>query len=125
MNYQQGFSLLEVLIALAILSFGLLGFAEAELWVLQTNRNTYFHSVAVNQINNMAEMFRSCVIKNQLEIGCVNNSSKEWQKENLAIFPKAQSHVMAFGSAWQIKLDWQTVGLGSKKYFSLQEIIQP
>lgn len=51
----RGFSLLEALIAVVILSVGLLGVAAMQLKSLQFSQNSYQRSVAISQANDAVE----------------------------------------------------------------------
>lgn len=53
--YERGFSLLEVLIALLVLSFGLLGIAALQTFSLQFNHQSYERTQATLLISDMAE----------------------------------------------------------------------
>lgn len=54
----QGFSLLEVLISIIILSFGLLGMVGLQATALQSNREARSQSVAASLARELAEMMR-------------------------------------------------------------------
>lgn len=58
-NRQTGFSLIEVLISIAILSFGLLGLVGLQAAALQGNRDARLQSSAVSLARELAEMMRS------------------------------------------------------------------
>ncbi|VTU28943.1 type IV pilus modification protein PilV [Variovorax sp. PBL-H6] len=53
-----GFSLIEVLVALVVLSFGLLGMVGMQAMALQNNREARLQSVAVDLARELAEMMR-------------------------------------------------------------------
>lgn len=55
---QQGFSLLEVLISVIILSFGLLGMVGLQAAALQANRDARLQSSALGLARELAEMMR-------------------------------------------------------------------
>ena len=57
--FQVGFSLLEVLIAVVILSFGLLGLAGLQANSLKNNHSAYLRSQAVWQAYDMADRMRA------------------------------------------------------------------
>jgi len=57
-NEASGFSLIEVLIALLVLSFGLLGMVGLQATALQNNREARLQSVAVDLARELAEMMR-------------------------------------------------------------------
>ena len=57
-NKQTGFSLLEVLISVAVLSFGLLGMVGLQAAALQGNRDARLQSTAVQLARELAEMMR-------------------------------------------------------------------
>jgi type IV pilus assembly protein PilV len=56
---QQGFTLLEILIALLIVSFGLLGIAGLQLVTLKTNVSSQHRSLASHYAQNIAERMRA------------------------------------------------------------------
>jgi type IV pilus assembly protein PilV len=54
----SGFSLIEVLVAIVVLSFGLLGMVGLQAGALQNNREARLQSVAVDLARELAEMMR-------------------------------------------------------------------
>lgn len=56
---QRGFSLLEALVSIVVLSFGLLGVAGLQASSLKYSRDARNQSVAINLAREMAEMIRS------------------------------------------------------------------
>ncbi|KWT84371.1 type IV pilus modification protein PilV [Variovorax sp. WDL1] len=54
----SGFSLIEVLVALLVLSFGLLGMVGLQAMALQSNREARLQSIAVDLARELAEMMR-------------------------------------------------------------------
>lgn len=59
MKYQNGFSLLEVLIAIVIFSFGLLGLAGLQLVSLTSNQSANIRSTATALAYDMADRMRA------------------------------------------------------------------
>lgn len=55
---QQGFTLIEVLVALLILSFGMLGLIGMQAFALQSNRDAKLYSEGTNLARELAEMMR-------------------------------------------------------------------
>ena len=55
---ERGFSLVEVLVSIVVLSFGMLGMVGLQAAALQANRDARFQSMAVNFARELAEMMR-------------------------------------------------------------------
>ena len=74
---QHGFSLIEVLISIIILSFGLLGMVGLQAAALQANRDARLQSVATTLARELAEMMRG---NKDIAIAAVNNPYVgQWQ----------------------------------------------
>lgn len=58
-NKQHGFTLLEVLVAIVVLSVGLLGLAGLQANSLNNNQTAYYRSIATQQAYDMADRIRS------------------------------------------------------------------
>ena len=54
-NKQQGFSLIEVMLSLFILSVGLLSFTQSQLMALRASEQAYFVNLADLKNNELAE----------------------------------------------------------------------
>lgn len=57
----QGFTLLEVMIAMVIFSVGMLGLAGIQAISLQNNNTAYLRTIAMQQSYNMSDLLRSAV----------------------------------------------------------------
>ncbi len=53
----EGFGLFEVVLAIFILSFGILSVASLQLAALKRTEDSYYQTVAINQVNNLLEQF--------------------------------------------------------------------
>jgi type IV pilus assembly protein PilV len=58
-SHQQGVSLVEVLVALVVMSVGMLGIASLYVTSLQTGRSALIRTQAVNIVNDMADRIRA------------------------------------------------------------------
>lgn len=56
---QPGFTLLEVLVAIVVLSLGLLGLAGLQAATLRNNQIAYYRAIAVQQTYDMADRIRA------------------------------------------------------------------
>ena len=56
---QSGFSLLEILVAIIVLSLGLLGFAGLQAATLRNNQIAYYRAIAIQQTYDMADRIRA------------------------------------------------------------------
>lgn len=109
---QQGFSLLELLIALIILTIGLLGFAQAEIASLRDAQTAYFQSMASLQAAGMAERLRGC---GNLKSNCVSREKTDWQSETKTLLPNVTSEVSPCHPDCKISLQWGVVSIGKPK----------
>jgi type IV pilus assembly protein PilV len=58
-NKNSGFTLLEVLVAIVVLSLGLLGLAGLQAASLRNNQTAYYRGIAVQQALDMADRIRA------------------------------------------------------------------
>lgn len=56
---QSGFTLLEVLVAIVVLSLGLLGLAGLQAATLRNNQIAYYRTIAIQQTYDMADRIRA------------------------------------------------------------------
>ncbi|MEW6679108.1 MAG: type IV pilus modification protein PilV [Pseudomonadota bacterium] len=59
MHPQSGFTLLEILIAIVIMSLGLLGLAGLQAASLKNNQTAYFRAIGAQQVYDMADRIRA------------------------------------------------------------------
>ncbi len=112
---QTGFSLIEVLISLMLLSLMLFGMDAMELMAVRDNRATYFFNVASNQAQDMAERLRVFAFAEDFR-----HSVAEWNQENQEVLPQGRGIITGAYPAYQITIFWgdekpaqcQTIQLG-------------
>ena len=75
----RGFSLIEVLVALWILTITLLGIVGIQLYAIKHNYQTFLQSVAATQIFSLQQ---------RLMIGTANDELIIWQQSNPILLPK-------------------------------------
>jgi len=123
----HGFTLLEVMIALVIFSFGLLALAALMAKGLQYNTSALHRSYASSQAYDMADRMRA----NRLGIdagnydsvsgagtdpGCITSGCTPaqmaqydgwaWNSVNAAVLPRGSGTVLMSGSTYSITLTW-------------------
>ncbi len=98
----KGFSLLEVLIALLILSVGLLGVVGMQLSGIKYTDEAYFHSLATTQLSSMMERLRA------------NHSSESrgrefqrWNTLNALLLPEGEGTYACQNDACTVDLRWK------------------
>lgn len=98
----KGFALIEVLVALLIVSIGLLGIAGMQVSALRYSQDAYWHSLATTQISSFFECLR------------VNRSgsvrAKEldrWNQLNARLLPQGEGSYQCDGhGTCDIHLSW-------------------
>ncbi len=106
-NNNTGFTLLEILIAMLILSIGLLGFARAQIIGLRHNESAYLQTIATIQNNALAERFYICNLIHAST--CKAKQIDIWKTENKALLPQAESSVRQYSDHYTIILKWQAI----------------
>jgi prepilin-type N-terminal cleavage/methylation domain-containing protein len=102
-NYQQGFSLIEVMVAAAILSFSLLSFAQAQLIALHVSEHAYLINLADLKNLELAENFTIC----ESQPVCLQQALTLWKKETQESFPKGMGQISQLNlSNYQSKIQW-------------------
>lgn len=133
MSKQHGFSLLEVLIAVVVLSIGLLGIAGLQLTGLRFAHNANLRYLAALQANDMADRMRanrSGVISgaynnisgtgsnpNCVDTGCspgqmAATDAFQWNTANSNLLPNGSGTVVGAGinSVFTITVNWAEMG---------------
>lgn len=126
---QRGFTLLEVLVAIVVVSLGLLGLAGLQAATLRNNQIAYYRAVAIQQAYDMADRIRANQIGarngnyNNLGAGipadpdCVANvcsaaqiataDHSQWNNNNARLLPNG-SGTVASGNAgsFVVTISW-------------------
>jgi prepilin-type N-terminal cleavage/methylation domain-containing protein len=77
----KGFSLIEVLVALCVLSIGLSGIASLQSFALKRNYDAYLHSIAVAQVASMFD---------RLQVGTLEKELPIWNRVNAKLLPQGR-----------------------------------
>ncbi len=94
--YARGFSLVEVLVSIVVLSFGLLGMVGMQAAALQANREARFQSVAVLLAREIAEMIRG-----NKDIGLLTSSNPYQGNFTSPLTPNTVSHCLEVAATSQ------------------------
>lgn len=97
----NGFSLIEVLISLLLLSIVLLGLDGMEIYALRENRDAYYFSQAENQLQSMIERLRVAGPYSDL-----NQQIKIWNQQNLAVLPQGKGYVKRNFPTYNVTIFW-------------------
>lgn len=99
---EQGFSLIEVMVAALILSVGLLGFAQGQLMAFRTSQQAYLLSLADLKNNELAERLRICAMQSQ----CIQQELSLWKAEVNKDFPAGKAQISTKDLNYQSKIQW-------------------
>ncbi len=98
----KGFALIEVLIALLVLSVGLLSITGMQLSALQHSQEAYLHSVATTQLASMLERLRVNHSANVRE-----RELAEWNRINVNLLPHGSGSYHCMGELCTVNIVWQ------------------
>ena len=101
-NCQQGFSLIEVMVAALILSFGLLGFAQGQLMAFRNSQHAYLLGLADLKNNELAERLRICGIQSR----CIQQELSLWKAEVNKSFPDGKAQISVTDLNYQSRIQW-------------------
>ncbi len=94
----KGFSFLEVLISLVIITIGLLSLFKLHLFSLRYSNSIYFQDIAKTRIEAMTEQLR-------VNHYCVNCEVVRWNDINKRLLPQAQG-IVSGSNPYHIVLTW-------------------
>jgi type IV pilus modification protein PilV len=99
--FGKGFSLLEVLISLFIISLGLLGIAGLEIIAFRDTQEAYYQSVAIAQLTSMFERFQANLSNNGRTQEC-----HLWSRNGLLLLPNASAECNCAAHLCRVALTW-------------------
>ncbi|EKD55495.1 MAG: hypothetical protein ACD_60C00004G0005 [uncultured bacterium] len=97
----DGFTLLEVLISLLLISFVLLGLDAIEVYSFRQLKIAYFFSLAFNQMNNMTERLSALHTYNGLD-----EQIEMWNRENQSLLPNGLGNVQGHFPHYIARIYW-------------------
>jgi type IV pilus assembly protein PilV len=117
---QRGVGLIEVLIALLVLSFGMLGMAGLQMWSLKYNQSAMERGMAVVQTHTIADAMRAdraAALRDEFDIGIDASapsgntfpqvSVRAWRTSvQAALGPTATGSVECNGAVCTIRIRW-------------------
>ncbi len=92
-----GFTLIEVLVSLTILGIMLFSLASVEMIAVRNSRDAFFLSVAVQQLEAMAEQIRA-------QQGSVNVG--QWNLDNQKLLPRGKGTITGNYPFYTLKMTW-------------------
>ena len=141
---QAGFTLIEVLISVLVLSVGMLGVAAMQALGVRYTQNSYMLSIATQQAQDMAERMRAnpaqmfdetngyynsitttysgtppnCNTSTCTALERAQSDHAQWTTSNVALFGNSGS-VQRVGETFQVNITWQDINEASAKNFTL------
>lgn len=97
---RNGFTLLEVLIALVLIGIGLLGVAVLQIRSVQITQSAYWQNVAEIAADRLVEQLY--VYPNTQHVALIN----VWQKTITQILPAGRAVITKLSQRYQIQLSW-------------------
>lgn len=107
LNSQTGMALIEAMIAVAVLAFGLLGLAGLQLAGLKSNQIAYLRSVATLQAYDMADRIRAGMTGSYKPLTSVDSTElAAWNTVNARLLPGGSGTVALAGNRFVITVQW-------------------
>lgn len=105
MKLTAGFSFIEILISMLLLSLIFLGMDGAGVYALHNDKNAWVYRVAFNQLSNMTERLRvvgddNQYLKQQIEV---------WNRQNAEILPNGKGTVIGEYPSYIVSVSWGEV----------------
>lgn len=100
---QTGFTFLEIITALCLLSLGLLGFVRLDVLNLHIHYLAYQESVAASQIVSMIQRLKANYLKRSEEL-------VSWNEQNKMVLPRGKGGLICSEYTCRIHLKWRYQG---------------
>lgn len=97
----NGYTLIEVLISLMLLSLALLALDASQITSLNHNRAAYFSAVAENQLQNMSEQLKASLPNPSLPEVLAN-----WNSQNATVLPKGIGSITGNFPSYTLTIAW-------------------
>lgn len=121
---QRGTTLIETLVALVVLSVGLLGIAALQMTSLRNNRGAHLRSQAqvlaydiadrmrANRNAALADAYLTALTAPAGGTGMVLTDMQEWKATLAAALPAGQGEITRVGNMFRIRIQWtDTLGV--------------
>jgi len=121
---QRGTTLIETLVALVVLSVGLLGIAALQMTSLRNNRGAHLRSQAqvlaydiadrmrANRNAALADAYLISLTGTPSGTGMVLTDMQEWKNTIAAALPSGQGEITRAGNMFRIRIQWtDTLGV--------------
>lgn len=96
----SGMSLIEILISLLLLSILLLGFDAMQIKSLQVAKQSYFYTIAEQQLDQIIERLLASKTLNSAD------QIAAWNRENINLLPQGRSQVVGRYPHYTISIMW-------------------
>ncbi len=106
MRKQKGLALFEVLLALTILSFGLLALLSLQFKQITLARQDYFHHIAVARMADLLERLQANPDQQRW-----HGEEQLWNVNNRYLLPRGQGGYHCQALRCQINLQWKDHGV--------------
>jgi prepilin-type N-terminal cleavage/methylation domain-containing protein len=101
---RDGFTLVELLVAISIFTFAVLGLAAGTIAVVRTNQNSHLNASAINLAQAKLEEFRAMTGAAFATLSCASFTSSGCSDQPVA-------STMSFTRSWQITANSPVVGV--------------
>jgi type IV pilus assembly protein PilV len=124
---QRGTTLIETLVALVVLSVGLLGIAALQMTSLRNNRGAHLRSQAqvlayditdrmrANRTEALANAYVIAIAATPAGAGLVLTDLQEWKNTLAATLPSGDGEIVRVGDMFRITIQW-TDSLGTQTF---------
>lgn len=97
----NGFSLIEIMLALLILSVGLLGITGMQVWGLKYTNEVYYQSLASTQLSGMMDRLRANTSQAARE-----REAGRWNVLNARLLPQGKGEYTCSNNACTVRIQW-------------------